>query len=128
MRQLNLTVFVRQDESLRALENAEPSALKTRCMFSGEDSFAARFDSDHTNGFVVEKWMEKSDRVTPASDAGNEDIRQSSLAFQDLAARFVSDYALKIANHHRIRMRAQRGTEDVMGSAHVRHPIAHCFV
>jgi hypothetical protein len=31
------------------LEDAEPSALKAGCMFTGADAFAAGFDADHSH-------------------------------------------------------------------------------
>ncbi len=43
-------------------------------------------------------------------------------------ARFVADDALEIAHHHRIRMRAVGGAENVMRGADVRDPVAHGFV
>ena len=128
MRQLDLPVFVREQESLRALQHAEPAALKTRRVSAAANSFAARFHADHAHRRVVEKRMKKTDRVAPAADAGDEHIRQTLFAFQNLPARFDPDHAMKIAHHHRIRMRAERGAEDVMRRAHVRDPIAHRFV
>ncbi len=49
------------------------------------------------------------------------------LALQDLAARFFTGHAVKIANHHRIGMRAQRRSQQVMRGADVGHPVAHGF-
>jgi hypothetical protein len=41
---------------------------------------------------------------------------------------FAADDALEIADHHRIRVRAGAGTDDVEGRLDVRHPVAHRLV
>jgi hypothetical protein len=66
--------------------------------------------------------------VAAAADAGDEQIGQAFLALQNLAACLDADDAVEIAHHHRERMRAERGTEDVVRGAHVRDPVAHGFV
>ena len=42
--------------------------------------------------------------------------------------RFLADHQMKIAHHHRIRMRSVSRAEDIMGGADVGHPIAHRFI
>src|SRR5437588_490217 len=109
MGQLDLAVFVREQKCFRALENTEPAALETRGVFPGADAFAACFDADHPNGGVVQERMEKSDGIAAAADTCDKQIRQPLFALEDLAARFDSDDAMKIAHHHRVGMRAERG-------------------
>ena len=72
--------------------------------------------------------MEQTDGVAAAADTGDEQIGQPFLALQNLAARFDADDAVKIAHHHRVGMRAERGAQYIMSGAHVRDPIAHRFV
>ena len=66
-------------------------------------------NSNQTNARVAKKGMEDSDGIAAAADAGENRIRQPMLALQDLPARLFSDHAVKIADHHRIGMRAQSG-------------------
>src|ERR1044071_6141214 len=128
MSELDLAVRVGEEKRLRALKNAQPAALKTRGMFAWANAFTSGFDADHADGFIFEKRMEKPDGIAAAADAGDEDVRQATFAFQNLAARFDSNYPLKIADHHGVRVRAERGTKDVVSRSHVRDPIAHRFV
>jgi len=65
--------------------------------------------------------------MAAAAHAGDDGVRQAVLGVQDLLARFDADTAMKIANHHGIRMRAKRGTQQVMGGRNVGHPIPHGF-
>ncbi len=44
------------------------------------------------------------------------------------AARFAADDRLKLANHQRIGMRAERRAEQVIGVADIGHPVAHGLV
>ncbi len=69
--------------------------------------------------------MKHADRVAAAAHAGEDRIRQAPLALQNLPPRFFSDDAVKIADHHGVRMRAQRRAEQVVCGMNVGHPIAH---
>src|SRR4051812_4959136 len=51
VRELDLSIFVCEDECLGALENAKPAALKARGVFAGANPLAASFHADHTDGF-----------------------------------------------------------------------------
>ena len=53
---------------------------------------------------------------------------QALFGGEDLLAGFAADNGLKIANHRRIRMRAENGAEKIVRSANVGDPIAHGFV
>ena len=77
---------------------------------------------------VFEERIEQADGVRAAAHAGDQQIRQPLLLLQDLPPRFVADDALEIPHHQRIGMRAVGRAQDVMGGAHVRHPVAHGLV
>ena len=77
---------------------------------------SAAFDADHPHILVVQECVKQSDRIAPAADAGDQRVRQPFLLLQNLPPRLASDHALKIAHHHRIRMRAEHAAEDVMGA------------
>src|SRR2546430_9196216 len=128
MGQFDLAFVVGEQESFRSLEHAEASALETGCMFAAANAFAAGFDADHPNISVLQEWMEQSDRVAAAADAGDEQIRQALFAFENLAACFNADDALKIADHHRVRVRTKNRAQYIMSGADVGDPIAHRFV
>src|SRR6202035_1979284 len=101
MGQFNLAFVVGEQESLRSLEHAKASALKTRRMFAAANPFTAGFDADHSDMSILQKGMKQTDSVAAAADTGDEQIWQTFFAFQNLAARFNADDALKITHHHR---------------------------
>ena len=97
-------------------------------MFAGANSFAAGLDADHSYLSIFEKGMKQTDGVAPATDAGDKQIGETFLALENLPACFDTDDALKIADHHRVGMRAERRAQYIMSGAHVCDPIAHRFV
>src|SRR5438067_13837447 len=95
MGQFDLPFFVREQKSLCALQYAEASPLKADCMFTGTNSFASGFDADHPHMSILQERMEPTDGVAAAADECDEQIRQARFAFEDLAARFNPDNALR---------------------------------
>ena len=55
-------------------------------------------------------------------------IRQPFLLLENLAACLVADHTLEVANHHRVRVRAVGGAENVVGTPDVGDPVAHRLV
>ena len=109
---------------------ALPGRSRRKCcrVFTAVQAQTPRLDADHTNRCVVDEWMEQSDGIRPAADAGDERIRQTPGLLQTLRTGFVADDRLKVAHHHRIRMRAGDGTDDVVRVIDVRDPVAQRFV
>src|SRR6267378_5655143 len=128
MGQLDLALFVGEQKSFRPLQNAEAPALKTGGVFSAANAFATSFNSDHSNMSIVQKRMEQANGVAAAADTGDEQIRQTTFAFENLMARLNANDALKIAHHHGVRMGTEDRAQYIMSGAHVRDPIAHRFV
>src|SRR5713101_7336547 len=127
MGQFDLALFVCKQKSFCSLQHAEPSALESRRVFAAANAFATGFDADHSYLSIFEKGMKQADGVAPAADAGHKQIGKTFLALENLTARFDADHALKIAHHHRVRMRAERRPQYIMSGADVCDPIAHCF-
>src|SRR6266404_1976330 len=128
MGQLDLALFVGEQKSFRPLQNAEAPALKTGGVFSAANAFATSFNSDHSNMSIVQKRMEQANGVAAAADTGDEQIRQTTFAFENLMARLNANDSLKIADHHGVRMGAENRAQYIMSGAHVRDPVAHRFV
>src|SRR5438477_4952804 len=128
MGEFDLAFFVGQQKSFRSLEHTKPSALKPRGVFATSNAFATRLDADHPYLSIFEEWMKQTDGIAAAADARHQQIRLPSLAFEDLAARFNTDDALKIAHHHRVRVRAEDRAQYIMSGPDVGDPIAHRFV
>ena len=55
-------------------------------------------------------------------------VRQAFLLLENLAACLVADHALEVAHHHRVRVRAVGGAENVVRAPDVRDPVAHRLV
>ena len=55
-------------------------------------------------------------------------IRQPPGLGQDLLARLAPDDRLEIAHHGRVGMRAERRAQQVVGVAHIGHPVADGLV
>src|SRR5215471_4660372 len=104
MGQFDLAFFVREEKSLRALQNTESPALKTRGVLSGANSFATGFDADHSHLSILQERVEQADGVAAATDTRDEQIGQTFFALENLATRLDADDALKIAHHHRVGM------------------------
>src|SRR5438552_15065851 len=72
--------------------------------------------------------MKQADCIGAAANTGNQRARQLSRYGQDLFTRLASDYTLKLAHHQRIRMWAERATQQTIGIVHICYPVAHSFV
>jgi len=62
------------------------------------------------------------------ADAGDQHVGEPAFALQHLRAGFLADDGLKIAHHHRIRMRPRGRADDVERVVDVGDPIAQGFV
>ncbi len=80
------------------------------------------------HALVIEERVEEAHRVGAAAYAGDERIGQAALALHDLLAHFLADHRLEVAHHLRIGVRTRHRADDVVGVAHVRHPVAQRFV
>src|SRR6516164_9843567 len=106
MCELNLSVFVRQEISFRALQHAKATRLKTGSMLPRSNSASAGLDADHPNARITEKGIEKSDRVASTANACHQQIRQTLFLLENLAASLFTDYSVQITHHHWVGMRA----------------------
>ena len=97
-------------------------------MLLGLNALATCLDSQHSHGGVIQERVEQSDGVGSAADAGDEQVWQTLLAFEDLGPGLVSHDPVEIADHDRVGVRSVGSAQDVMGRTDVRDPIAHGFV
>ena len=77
---------------------------------------------------IVEERVEQPHRVGAAADAGHRHVRQPALGFLHLLLGFFADHRLEVAHHHRIRMRAGDGADQIVGVLHIGDPVAHRLV
>src|SRR5258708_10629558 len=96
-------------------------------MLTERRAAAAGFDPDQLHAPIRKERMKHPDGVASAADAGVNRVGQTPLGFDNLPSRFLANDAVKITNHYWIRMRAQRGTEQIVCRLNVGDPIAHRF-
>ena len=81
-------------------------------------------DADQLDAGVVDEGDEAADRVRAAADAGDHPVGQPSRRGEDLLAGLVADHPLQVADERRVRGRADRRADDVVGVGDVRDPVA----
>ena len=72
--------------------------------------------------------IEDAHRIRAAADARDDRVGLPSGGFRHLRQALAADHALEIAHHHRIRMRAGHGADDVERRLDVGDPVAHRLV
>src|SRR5512135_916036 len=124
----DITVIVLQKKTLGALEDADRSACKTRCMLTRNNSSSSCLHPDHTNAFIPNKKVEKPHCITAPSDTGYEIVRQFSFSLENLLPCLFTYHRLEVSDNQRKGMRAEDGAQDIMRSRRVSCPIPHSLV
>src|SRR5713226_4083392 len=115
MRGGDLAVTILQDVGVSALQHAGARAGitlrggKARSVLAEFGAAAAGFDANHFYIGVAQESVEEANGVRSAADASEEMRRQALFCGEDLLASFEADDGLKIADHGRVRMRAEHG-------------------
>src|ERR1700733_10081266 len=99
---------------MRSVQHAGRATRESRRMCSQFRAGATGLHSDQSDALIAEECVKNTDRVAAAADTRKDRIGQASLALENLAARLFADDAVKIADHHGVGMRSQRGPEQVM--------------
>ena len=129
MRLDDLAVLVLHQIDLIAVQYADLRVRgERRGMLTAGNAVSARFHADDLHVGYFDVRMKKTDRIRASAHTGDYRIRLTTYHLWHLHAGFVADDALKIAHHHRIRMRACRRTENVERVFDVGDPIAYRFV
>lgn len=114
VRGLDVPVLVLQEVAPRALQDTWTSTREPRRVTPRHDAVAARFNADQPHLGVVDERIEHADRVAAAPDAGHDGRRQTAWVRTELLPGLGPDHRLELANHQRVWMRAQHGTEQVV--------------
>src|SRR5665213_2724400 len=97
-------------------------------MAAARDALAGRFDADELHTRVVDVRMEDAHRIAAAADTRDHDVRVAARGGRHLHQAFAADHALEVAHHHRVRVRAGNGADDVERRVDMRDPVAHRLV
>ena len=84
-------------------------------MAPGLDAVAGGLDDRQPDRRLADEPGEQPDGVRSAADAGDGKIRQPPLDGGELGGRLIADPALEVADDRRVRVRAHRRTQDVVG-------------
>src|SRR5204862_3475780 len=77
---------------------------------------------------IIDEGAEDPYGVRSATDARDHNVREGAEPRKALLARLSADDRLEVAHHRRIRVRTDRGTEEVIRGAHIRDPVADRLV
>ena len=88
---------------------------------------AASTTASRTDGSPMNRASSPIAFEPPPTQAMRE-VRQPALDGRELGRRLVADPALEVAHDRRVRVRAHRRAEDVVGVCDVRDPVAHRLV
>ena len=124
----DLPVIVLQQIGPVAVQHAGSSAGQAGGMLTGLDAVPAGLHADQPHRRIVQERMEQAHRIRSTADARHRGIRQPALGFAQLRLRFLADHRLEVAHHHRIRMRAGDGADQVIGVLDIGDPVAQRLV
>src|SRR5712671_2239763 len=101
MRLANLSELVLEQICLVAVQHADAASGDRGRMMRSTDAEAGGLDADHPHSRILEKRIEKSDRIRAAIDACDQHVWQPPFVLENLAARLAANHGLEIAHDHR---------------------------
>src|SRR5438105_3285966 len=107
-------MLVLQYIAIGALQNTRRAAAVAGRMLSERVPTPAGFDPHQLHCRVIQKRMEDADGVGAAAHARKYRIGQASIRVEYLPARLLADHLMEVADHHGVRMRTERGTEQIV--------------
>src|SRR3989339_2048205 len=110
------------------MQNADVPFGNSGSVFFRANTLASGLNTDEPDLFFTDKIVEQAYGITTAANAGDTAIGQTAFEFQNLAPYLATHNGLKIADNHRIGMRAHDRPNQVVCFAHSGHPIAQRFV
>ena len=101
-------------------------AGQRRRVLGGVHPFPSGLDADQADVLVVDKLVEESHGVGAAADARQQHVWELPLPplRGALRPRLLADHALEVPDHHRVRVRARRGPQNVVRGLDVGDPVA----
>src|SRR6185437_703663 len=95
----DLSGVVLQHIGIGSLQHARRSAVKPRGMLAQFRTAPSGFHTDELHIGIGEEVIKDAHRVGTAAYTGDNGVRKSAFAGEDLLARLATDAAMEIANH-----------------------------
>src|SRR5580765_1928504 len=124
MRQLDVPVLILQHVAPRSLEHTAASSCESRRVLPGLNAMTAGLDADQAHRAIVNERIEDAHGVAPAADARDDGVGEPAEGIETLAAGFLADDGLELADHEGVWMRTQHGPEQVVAVGDVGDPVA----
>ena len=115
----HLTVFVLHQVTLHAVDNSRLTT--THCCT------ACRLHTDEASRSIDEA-RENSHRIRAATDTCNNEVWIGAEQIIALHACLVTNHAVELANHVRVRVRPHDRTEAIVRALNGGHPVAHRLI
>ena len=110
------------------MEDARRAAGDGRRVPAGLDPVAGRLRHGQADVQLADEPRQQPDGVGAAADAREREVGQPPFDGHQLGRRLVADAPLEVAHHRRVRMRAHRRAQHVVGGRDVGDPVAHRLV
>src|SRR5262249_12417109 len=124
----DLAVVVLQHVAHAAVQHTDGARTQRGAVLAAADAVSPGLDAHDANARVAYERPEQADRVRASAHAGDDEIGQAAGRLPGLGARLLADDAMEVTHHHRIRVRAHRGAEQVVRGPDVRDPVPERFV
>ena len=124
----DLAVVVLQQVGPIAMQHAGTSGRQRGRVPACGKTGTTRFAPDQAHVRVADVRVENPHRVGAAAHARENRIGLPADQLGQLGETFATNHGIEVAHHHRVRMRACYGTDDVKRVLDIGHPVAHRLV
>ena len=128
VRLLDLAVLILQQHGETAVQHAGTAERQGRRVVTQTWPATAGLDSNDLHARVGHERMEGADGVRSAADARDDRIRKSPGFFEHLRTGLTADHRLQLAYEIGIRMRTDRGADQIVRIQRIGHPGAQSLV
>ncbi len=123
----DLSLVILEDIRLAAMKNPRGPGADTRGVFARIHAVPGGLDADQFDAGLIHKRYEDPHGIAAPTDTRDDGVRQAIFEFHDLMDGLVTDHALKIPNHGRVRVRTGDAADHVKRVTDFRHPAPQGF-
>ena len=123
----DLPIFVLAEQALHPVEYANPSRADGCCRLKGIDPAACCLTADQLHLRVLDKMIERADRIGASAYTRKHAVRQPSFPLKDLRPCFPGDHRLEIPHDGGKWVRPHDGAEAIMRVRDPVRPLPECL-